>query len=58
MERLRLLLAIALLAAKRTKQAHAVANKVAPALQAPAIAESRIDFVGAFPGLATTTRGP
>jgi len=45
-------LAIALRAAKQPAEARALAAKVAPALAAPEVAESRADFVRAFPELA------
>lgn len=43
--------AIALLRAKRTTQARAVAVKIAPALRAAELAETRREFVQAFPEL-------
>ncbi len=50
--------AIALLAVKRAKEARAVAVEIAPVLRAPELAESRRDFVRAFPDLtgAATTK--
>jgi len=44
--------AIALLAAKRTREARALAEKIAPALRAPELAEAHGDFALYFPDLA------